>query len=1284
MKKTLLPLLLLILSLISQAQIGPERRVYETQPKDIFAIFKGDIDGDGDMDYINLRDFGRELEWIECLGNGNFGQPQFILDSLRIVKEIFPVDINNDGNLDLLINAEEASGWLEGLGNGRFTTFNRFKRNASKEALYDIYPCDIGNDGIIDVLTSVRGSTGNLAIPGWLRNDGKGNFGSFNAINTEQKRQVIMTAADIDGDGDNDVVSYRKGGEAYWYEEKGNGDFTIGEENYIGYHVEKGRKMAIKDMDKDGDLDVVFSKPNFWFANNGDKTFGGANTIGNTGEKILHGEGLYEDLDGDGYPEMLALYYSGLTTNLSVYKNGEDASFSQRVNIQSVNSVYGGAYGLYYSNNDTHLDLFLVSLEDVDGDGDLDLVVSDKYLIDWFENLGDLEFDSRKPLYRPKGSAENIHARDMDNDGDLDLILRASKSNNIVWKENLGRGNYGPEQIIIADIQDIYKSVFLPPFILCDDIYGNGLTDIFYVHSGRIDLYRNLGKGQFSLKKEVVSTNLNLHKRFIRLGDVDGDGDKDLVWGTSLNIANSSISWNENLGNGDFGPSQSILLNTTFHYMHLADLNSDGSTDIVLDPHSLNGDLIRFTWIQHTVGGDFSQTQFKTTENLGLRTSYPVDMDNDGRVDILHFASKAGHNYFLLSRNLGNGSFGDLDTMMSYYDPGFKAPSLTQPFILDIDGDGWKDVIWNTENVMWCKSLGGENLSDPMKIAELGDHLISDLADVDADGDPDILFADVNAGWHENFTGPLVVSPEKALTLEGKVFFDENQSGTFDKGEIGMPGFKVETNSSNAIRYSYAEVDYVFKVSQGLHTLSVDPPNDLWDLTTDSATYTRSISAKNSRAKGLDFGYFPKKQETILKPTLRSALPRCVRTIMFWPIVQNSGTTRPSGYVHLKLDESLKFVGAFQTPDSVVGQNIYWSYEELGIRGQMSFPIKVEMPGVNDIDNRLVSQFTVYELNGVGDVVYTSSDTISQSIRCAVDPNDKQVSPLGLGTEGYVHPEQELTYLIRFQNTGNDTAFNVMVRDQLDPDLDWSTMKPLSSSHSYEVYLEDDGDLVFKFDSILLVDSVANEPESHGFVEYSILPKSKLKPLTEIDGPADIYFDFNKPITTNNVLNTISCYTAPKPVISLKYPVLDAGVSGEYQFSWYRNDTLIEGATESTYRPVLDAVYRVEIEDENTCMQSSEAYNYTISSVNELRQMDVSVYPNPFSETTTLEFDRALNQKYDLVIYNLVGAEVKRITNIKGNRVSVDGKEIGKGVYFAYLVNVSENQRVFAEKLIVH
>nr|MCU0348872.1 T9SS type A sorting domain-containing protein [Saprospiraceae bacterium] len=133
-------------------------------------------------------------------------------------------------------------------------------------------------------------------------------------------------------------------------------------------------------------------------------------------------------------------------------------------------------------------------------------------------------------------------------------------------------------------------------------------------------------------------------------------------------------------------------------------------------------------------------------------------------------------------------------------------------------------------------------------------------------------------------------------------------------------------------------------------------------------------------------------------------------------------------------------------------------------------------------------------------------------------------------------PGQDLEYLIRFQNTGTDTAFKVVIVDVLPPELDLATVRPGASSHPYTYGVTPEGWLTFTFDDIMLPDSNVNEPASHGFVRFRASQVPGLGHGDYIENTALIYFDFNAPIQTNTYRHRIGQLN-PWTVVGTEPPV---------------------------------------------------------------------------------------------------------------------------------------------------
>ena len=106
------------------------------------------------------------------------------------------------------------------------------------------------------------------------------------------------------------------------------------------------------------------------------------------------------------------------------------------------------------------------------------------------------------------------------------------------------------------------------------------------------------------------------------------------------------------------------------------------------------------------------------------------------------------------------------------------------------------------------------------------------------------------------------------------------------------------------------------------------------------------------------------------------------------------------------------------------------------------------MPPVLNVFDTLSNE---YFIDSTGDLF--SKDNRFQtreSIRGPLDPNDKSEVRSGKFTVQDLDNQQYLTYVVRFQNTGNDTAFNVSVRDTLDARLDYTTLETIDASHAFQ------------------------------------------------------------------------------------------------------------------------------------------------------------------------------------------------------------------------------------------
>jgi len=218
------------------------------------------------------------------------------------------------------------------------------------------------------------------------------------------------------------------------------------------------------------------------------------------------------------------------------------------------------------------------------------------------------------------------------------------------------------------------------------------------------------------------------------------------------------------------------------------------------------------------------------------------------------------------------------------------------------------------------------------------------------------------------------------------------------------------------------------------------------------------------------------------------------------------------------LDPTLSLASAFPDPSSVAGNVITWTSPQLVMNQafqQRHVSVRALVPpDVGLIGTTLTTTAQVTTANTDGNLANNSA-TSNQIVTGSYDPNDKLASTSsGSSTIWLIDEDEWIDYTIRFQNTGTDTAFNVIITDTLPSTLDPSSITWGAGSHAHTRSLLGQGVLKFIFPNILLPDSNVNEVLSHGFVSFRIRPHLPIAPGTIIENIANIYFDFNPPVIT--------------------------------------------------------------------------------------------------------------------------------------------------------------------------
>lgn len=242
--------------------------------------------------------------------------------------------------------------------------------------------------------------------------------------------------------------------------------------------------------------------------------------------------------------------------------------------------------------------------------------------------------------------------------------------------------------------------------------------------------------------------------------------------------------------------------------------------------------------------------------------------------------------------------------------------------------------------------------------------------------------------------------------------------------------------------------------------------------------------------------------------------------------------------VTFEFDPTLTYLSASPSPTNLSGNTITWDQAQLTAWQSRSYTIRCQVPpDINLLGYELVATANVATANTDGNLANNSATNL-RTITGAYDPNDKLAyTSSGNSDVWYVDEDEWIDYTIRFQNTGTDTAFHVVITDTLPSNLDPGSIVIGASSHTFTWELRDQGTLKFYFPNILLPDSNVNEPRSHGFASFRIKPREPVLAGTTIENTANIFFDFNPPvITAPSVLTVTSPGVVVRPKVFLGGP----------------------------------------------------------------------------------------------------------------------------------------------------
>ena len=705
------------------------------------SVRAADMDGDGDLDVLGAAGFADDITWWENLnGTGTSWTEHTIVGTFDGAGPVRAADLDGDGDLDVLGAATlgDDIAWWENLdGAGTSWAFARLI-DFDFDGAQSVCAADVDGDGDLDVL----GAAGPANDVTWWENvNGAGTSWTEHTIDGDFVSASSVHAADVDGDGDLDVLGTATLVHDITWWENLNGAGTSWAEHTIDGDFGGAHSVHTADIDRDGDLDVLgaalFDDDITWWENlNGAGTSWTEHTIDGAFERAYS---VYaSDLDGDGDTDVL-----GTADTVGAAATADDIKWWENLNgagtswtAHTIDNAFDGAASAHAA--------------DVDGDGDLD-VLGAGFVVDdiaWWENQTIHRNGVLPTEHTIDGAfdgALSVDAADMDGDGDLDVLGAAIEADEIRWWENLsGAGTSWT-------VHTIDGAFFDARSVHAADVDGDGDIDVLGAASFAADIawWENLNGAGTSWAEHTIDGAF-FDARSVHAADVDGDGDIDVLGAASFA---ADIAWWENLNGAGTSWAEHTIDGAFFgaHSVHAADVDGDGDID-VLGAAALADDIVWWenltgagtSWTKHTIDGAFSFAV----------SVHAADVDGDGDLDVLGAAATA-FDITWWENLTGAGTSWTAHTI----DGAFNAARSVHA--ADVDGDGDLDVLGAAplvHDITWWENLTGAGTSwTTHTIDGAFDHAYSvHAADVDSDGDVDVLgaaFLADDIAWWENRGG---------------------------------------------------------------------------------------------------------------------------------------------------------------------------------------------------------------------------------------------------------------------------------------------------------------------------------------------------------------------------------------------------------------------------------------------------------------------------------------------------------------------------------------------------
>lgn len=348
--------------------------------------------------------------------------------------------------------------------------------------------------------------------------------------------------------------------------------------------------------------------------------------------------------------------------------------------------------------------------------------------------------------------------------------------------------------------------------------------------------------------------------------------------------------------------------------------------------------------------------------------------------------------------------------------------------------------------------------------------------------------------------------------VKGNVFYDVN-TNCQNNSEPALNGYIIKFDPGNYYTTTNSNGAYGIALPPGTYTMSVSTP--LYHDAVCANPVTFAVNNNQTLTKNIPFR--PAVQVKDLEVTAASTALRPGRPVHFSVHVKNVGTQTVAAGATLQFvypETEMDFVTANPAFIQAPGE-VSFLLPEISPYTEQTFHLTLTLVP----DPALTGQTLFFNANvantfndnAPADNSYTLPVTVTNSF----DPNDKTAFTNAPDGSRMALKDKTLNYQIRFQNTGTDTAFQVVIRDTLSSLFEAEKIRTLAASHPYRFVLREGRIAEWHFDPIALPDSSTNEPASHGFVLFNIPKIANLSPGTLLQNSAGIYFDFNHPVITN-------------------------------------------------------------------------------------------------------------------------------------------------------------------------